>query len=87
MGIEASRRIKHTSSKLIQYDRIELIKPSERESLIADLESRLGFKVDKVEVGHVDFLKDSAILKVYYDPDELTSSTINDITKIKDYEK
>ena len=31
------------------------------------LQHRLGVKVQKIEVGSVDFLKDSAIIKVYYE--------------------
>ena len=52
------------STKLIQYDRIELIKPEKREELKADLEERLGVKILKVEVGGVDFLRDSAVLRI-----------------------
>ena len=37
--------LKTNPSKLIQYDRIELITPERREELIADLEKRLGVKV------------------------------------------
>lgn len=58
--------LKQEPAKLVQYDRIELIKPDRRKELIADLESRLGLKVLHVDVGSVDFLRDMAILKVYY---------------------
>ena len=61
------KKLKVTSSKLVQYDRIELIKPERHEELKADLEERLGVKVLKVEVGGVDFLRDSAVLRVTYD--------------------
>ena len=53
--------------KLIQYDRIELVKPERREDLIEDLRTRLGLEIIKVEVGGVDLLRDMAVLKVYYD--------------------
>jgi hypothetical protein len=42
-------------SKLVQYDRIELIKPERREELIADLKERLGLNVIAVRVDAVDF--------------------------------
>ncbi|MCR5129874.1 MAG: DUF4956 domain-containing protein [Prevotella sp.] len=61
---EKNLRIQHT--KLIQYDRIELIKPERREDLIADLESRLGLDIINVEVGAVDMLRDMAMVKVHY---------------------
>ena len=59
---------KRVASKLVCYERIELIRPERRTELIADLEERLGHKVTKVDVGNVDFLRDVAFLKVYYTP-------------------
>ena len=63
------KKLKVLSTKLVQYDRIELIKPERREELVKDLEERLGVKVTKVDVGGVDFLKDTAVLRVTYDGD------------------
>ena len=74
-----------TATKLVLYDRIELITPERRADLVADLEKRLGVKVTGVEIGHVDFLKDSAFIKVRYIPAEGETSTIETITKAKDY--
>ena len=51
--LESERLVKHTTSKLVLYDRIELIVPERREELLSDLEKRLGVKVDNVEIGHV----------------------------------
>ena len=59
---------KREESKLVCYERIKLIRPEHRGELIADLEQRLGHKVNRVEVGNVDFLRDVAFLKVYYTP-------------------
>lgn len=59
--------LKHNPTKLVQYDRIELITPERREELVADLEKRLGVKVLKVEVGSVDMLRDMAMLRVTYE--------------------
>ena len=61
------RVLKVEATKLIQYDRIELIKPEKRDELIADLESRLGIKVTDVKVGAVDFLRDMAMLRITYE--------------------
>ena len=67
-------RLKLEPSKLVQYDRLELIKPDRREDLKADLEMRLGLKVRKVEVGAIDMLRDMAVLRVYYDADTMSNS-------------
>ena len=67
-------RLKLEPSKLVQYDRLELIKPDRCEDLKADLEMRLGLKVRKVEVGAIDMLRDMAVLRVYYDADTVSNS-------------
>ena len=59
---------------MIKYDNISLITPDKREELIADLEKRTGLKVIKVEVGAIDFLKDAAIVKMYYKSNEANNS-------------
>lgn len=61
--------LKVQQTKLIQYDRLELIKPERREELIADLEARTGLKIVNVYVGGVDFLRDTAVLRVTYEGD------------------
>ena len=58
--------LKVDASKLIQYDRIELIKPERRQELVADLRERTGLDVLNVEIGAIDFLRDMAMLRVYY---------------------
>lgn len=59
--------LKTCPTKLVQYDRIELIAPDRREELKADLEKRLGLKIVKVDVGSVDFLRDMAMLRISYE--------------------
>lgn len=52
--------------KMVQYDRIELVKPCNYEQMIADLKERTGLDIVKAEVGGIDFLRDMAVLKIYY---------------------
>ena len=61
------RKLKLQGTKLIQYDRPEMVKPGKRQELIADLEQRTGLKIHDVEVGGIDFLKDSVVLRITYD--------------------
>lgn len=56
------------ATKLVCYERIELIRPEHHKDLIADLENRLGHKVEHIDVGNVDFLRDVAYIKVHYIP-------------------
>lgn len=66
--------------KLVQYDRIELIKPERRAELLADLKERTGLDIVKIEIGGIDFLRDMSVIKIYYDSDEV--STIDSQLKI-----
>ena len=79
---ESNRWLKHVSCKLVQYDRIELIKPECRTELIADLQERTGLDIRKVEVGGIDFLRDMAVIKVYYEPIDEKVNTVDSMTKI-----
>jgi len=79
---ESNRWLKHISSKLVQYDRIELITPQRRAELVADLHERTGLCIIKVEVGYIDFLRDTALLKVYYEPVSDEINTIDTLTRI-----
>ena len=79
---ESNRWLKHVSCKLILYDRIELIKSSCEQELIADIKARTGLKIIRVEVGYIDFLRDAAMLKIYYEPMTNEINTIDTLTKI-----
>ena len=83
--LENGHLLKHTSTKLVLYDRIDLIVPEKRGELIADLEKRIGVKVLNLEVGHVDFLKDAAFIKIFYNLDNDQSGSIDTLTKAKDF--
>ncbi len=80
-------RLKLEPCKLIQYDRIELVKPECREELVADLEKRTGLDIIKVEVGGMDLLRDMAVLKVYYKTEKNRgSNSVDNKVKIKNTE-
>ena len=59
-------RLKVLPSKIIQYDKMELIVPERKNELIADLERRLGLEIVQVEVGAIDFIRDMAMVKIRY---------------------
>lgn len=79
---EGNTWLKHTSCKTVQYDKINLITPDKREELMEDLKKRLGLNIVKVEVGAVDFLRDMAVLKVYYKPQTEEINTVDNIIKL-----
>ena len=62
--------MKHETRKTITYERIDLIKPENHDLLKADLEKRTGLTINRVEVGKIDFLNDTAMVRIYYFADE-----------------
>jgi hypothetical protein len=66
-GLEKLWLLKHESVKVIVYEKIDMIKPEARQELIADIEARTGINpINRVEIGRIDFLRDTARIKIYY---------------------
>ncbi len=78
-ALESNRWVKHVASKLVLYDNISLITPEKEEELIEDLKKRTGLHIIRVEVGAIDFSKDTAMVKVYYEP---LSNEINSVDHV-----
>ena len=57
--------VKHLTVKIVVYDKIELIKAGRRKELTADLEDRTGVKIHSLEIGKVDLLRDTAVIRVH----------------------
>lgn len=55
------------ASQKVTYERIDLTTPANRERLLADLRERTGLPVTRVEVGRLDFSRDTVELKLYYE--------------------
>ena len=53
-------------SKMILYEKIDMITAEKRSDLLRDLESRTGLKIDKIEIENIDLLRDTAKIKIYY---------------------
>jgi len=70
---------RHEAVKLLVYERIDLIKPANREALYADLHDRLGVKVSRIEIGKIDLLKDTAAMRVFYFEDEQAHGSFNEL--------
>jgi hypothetical protein len=66
------------NSKTIVYEKIENIKPQNAQALKDDLEERTGLQINRVSVGKVDFLKDVAEIKIFYNASEEADLFEND---------
>lgn len=82
---EGSKHMKQLSEKVILYDKIELIKHGKEAELKADLEERTGITIEKMEVGHIDYLRDAAFIKIWYKPLPGEVNTIGTFTKLKEF--
>jgi hypothetical protein len=61
--------IRHMATKVVIYDRVDLLSEGRRAELIADLEKRTGVQIVRIEIGKVDLLRDTAVIKVHFDGD------------------
>lgn len=69
-GLEKIWLLRHESSKNVTYEKIELIKPEKRQLLLKDLEERTGIKINRIEIGRINFLRDSVRIRIYYYADD-----------------
>ena len=58
--------LKKESRKNITYEKIDLIVPEKREELLKDLKIRTGLNINRVEVRRIDFLSDTAQIRIFY---------------------
>lgn len=66
-GLEKLWLVKHEASKLVVYEKINLIQEGHREELINDLQHRTGIKkINRVEIGKINFLRDICDITIYY---------------------
>ena len=79
---ESSKLVNNSCSKYIKYDNVALIAPDKRDELKADLEKRTGLKILRVEVGLIDFLKDSCLIRIYYDEPIDRGNSLENMTKM-----
>ena len=69
-GLEKIWLLKHESRKNITFEKIELIVPEKRQELLEDLKLRTGLNITRVEVKSIDFLRDTAQLRIFFFDDE-----------------
>ena len=79
-GLENLWLLKHETRKIIQYERIDLIKPEKYNEMLADVEERTGLKINRIEVGKIDFMRDTAQLRIFYDGDVQSFGSNNEVT-------
>ena len=62
--------MKHETRKTINYERIDLITPDKASEMKSDIESRTGISINRFEIGKIDFLNDTAQVRIFYYAEE-----------------
>lgn len=78
---EWRKLVNDACTKFIKYDNVALVMPEKRAELIADLEKRTGLKIQRIEVGTIDFLKDSVLIRIFYDDPADKGSSIQNMAR------
>jgi len=58
--------VKAEICKVIVYEKIDLIRPENHELLKKDLEERTGLKINRLEIGRINFMRDTARITIFY---------------------
>lgn len=70
--------LKHETRKTILFENIKLVDITRADELKAELEKRTGLVINRVEVGKINFMDDTAQLRIFYFDDEQGFSDYND---------
>jgi hypothetical protein len=66
LTLESNWFMKQELFKTIYYEKIELIHPDKYNEFLEDLKSRTGIDIHRAEVQKIDFLRDTAQVKIYF---------------------
>jgi hypothetical protein len=64
--LESNLLMKQEAFKTVNYEKIELIHPDRNEEFLADLKARTGINIHRATIQKIDFLRDSAQVRIYY---------------------
>ena len=84
VALEKIWLLSHISSKAIVYERIDLIVPEKHDEMMEDLRQRTGIReIKKVEIGSINFLKDTCRMIIYYEPEKRSVNLADQDSYIK----
>lgn len=70
--------LKHETRKSILFENIKLVDISKKDELKAELEKRTGLIINRVEIGRLNYLDDTAQVRIFYYDDEQKFSDYNE---------
>ncbi len=63
---ETSLLAPRVAEKKVLYENIENVRPDRYQELLLELRERTGLAIIKIETGNIDYLKDTAKLRIFY---------------------
>ena len=66
LALESNWFMKQELFKTVYYEKIELIHPDKYDEFLEDLKLRTGINIHRAEVQKIDFLRDTAQVKIYF---------------------
>lgn len=66
----------YEARKTITYERIEMVRPENWSLLLTDLRERTGLPIERIEIGRLNFLRDTAEINIYYDAQALDTAQV-----------
>ena len=79
---EGNKKMRNISCKHILYDRVDNIKPEDYPKLLHELKERTGLNIVDIELGAINFLQDSIMLKIYYEMPPGKINTVDNMLKL-----
>lgn len=77
--LESLPLLRRELRETIIYEKVDLIRPENHAALVDDLQQRTGLKLSRVELGQINFLRDTVAIDLYYYPHEQAWSQGNGI--------
>lgn len=64
--IDGGTIMRNEKTKTIEYNNLENIQPDRQNFLIEELRKLTGLQIKKVDIEHIDYVKNRVVIKVYY---------------------
>ena len=71
--------------KTVLYERIEMIQPQNWTMLLGDLKDRTGLPIKRIEIGELNFLRDTALIHIFCNARELKAAQVSAISSHTSY--
>ncbi len=62
--------VKHETRKVVNYDRVDLLQPDKYDEMKLDLETKTGLVINRFEIGKIDYLNDTCMVRIYFYADD-----------------